>query len=110
MSLERKSTIVNIGSSETTILENDASTQRVLVSVIFGNVDGDNDVVVTPHLTKSGGTKTNIAKNLEIEAKTAVEMFPGGKGSLFLEAGDKFSATAGDAGDVAATVSYMEET
>ena len=109
MSLSRKSIIINVAASETTILENDSETQRVVVSLIFGNVDGENDGTVTLHLTKSGGSKMNMVASLLIEPQSAVEFFPGGKGSLFLEVGDKLSATAGEAGDVVATASYMEE-
>jgi hypothetical protein len=99
-----------VGATETTILLAGAAEEAVITSLILGNIDGTNDVTVALHLTKSGGSKTDIVNTLTVGAGEAVEFFIGGKGSMFLENSDKLSATAGVASDLNATISYLLET
>jgi len=110
MAIARKSAIVEVGATETTILLAGAGDDCAITSLILGNVDGVNDATVTLHLTKSGGSKTDIVKAVPVAAGEAVEFFIGGKGSMFLENSDKLSATASAAADINATVSYLLET
>lgn len=110
MALTRESNIVEIGSSDTELLEAGSAEDCVLVSLIIGNVDGTNAATLTLTLTKSGGSPINIVTALSIAAGEAYEFFIGGKGSLFLEPGDKLSATASAASDLTATLSWLSET
>ncbi len=109
MSLTRKSAIVAVGATATTLLTAGTGKQCAITSLILGNVDGTNDATVTLHLTKSGGSAVDIIADLPVAAGEAVQLFVGGKDSLFLETGDTLSATASAAGDVNATLSYIQE-
>ena len=108
MAITRKSNIISIQDSETTLLEAESAEDCVVVSLILGNIDSE-DATVTLHLTKSGEASVNIVTDLEVKEGEAVEFFIGGKGSLFLEPGDKLSATASGADDIAATLSWLSE-
>ena len=110
MAIARKSAIIEVLASETTILLAGAAEECAITSLILGNVDGTVAVVVALHLTKDGDAKKDIVNALSIDAGEAVEFFIGGKGSLFLENDDKLSATAGAASDLTATISYLLET
>lgn len=109
MAITRKSDIVAVGNSDTTLLEAESAEDCVIVSLILGNIDGTNSATVILTLTKSGESAVNIVSALPVAAGEAVEMFIGGKGSLFLESDDKLSATASAAGDIVATLSWLSE-
>lgn len=109
MAITRKSDIIAVGNTDTDLLEAGSGEDCVVVSLIFGNVDGVADATVTVTLTKSGEAALNIVSVLPVGAGEAVELFIGGKGSLFLEPGDILSATANAAGDVTATLSWLSE-
>jgi hypothetical protein len=109
MAITRKSDIVAIGASSTTILAAGASEEIAVNSLLLGNVDGTNDATVTLHLVKSGGSSVDMVADVPVAAGEAVQVFVGGKDSLFLEAGDALAATASAADDVNATVSYLVE-
>lgn len=108
MVIARKSDIVSIQDSETDLLEAESAEYCTIVSLILGNID--TDATVTLHLTKSGEASIDIMTDLPVAAGEAVEFFIGGKGSLFLEPGDKLSATASVSDDIAATLSWLSET
>jgi hypothetical protein len=110
MALTRKSDIVAIAASSTTLIAAGSSENVVVSSLILGNVDGTNDGEVALHLIKSGESSVDIVNTVAVAAGEALQVFVGGKDSLFLEAGDELAATAGEAGDVNATVSYIVET
>jgi hypothetical protein len=109
MAITRKSDIIAVGDSDTDLLEAESAEDCVIVSLILGNVDGAADATVILTLTKSGESPLNIVSTLSVAAGEAVEMFIGGKGSLFLEPGDILSATASAAGDITATLSWLSE-
>ena len=109
MAITRKSNILAVGSSDTPLLEAESGEDCVVVSLILGNVDGTDTATVILTLTKSGEAAVNMVSALSIAAGEAVEMFIGGKGSLFLEPGDVLSATASAAGDIVATLSWLSE-
>ena len=109
MALTRKSKIVEIGSADTTLLQPGAAESAVIASLLLGNVDATNDATVSLHITKSGGSKIAMVVDLPIAAGEAVQLFVGGKDSLFLESSDTLSAIASAAGDVNATISYIQE-
>ena len=109
MAITRKSDIIAVADSDTSLLAAESAEDCVIVSLIFGNVDGVADATVLVTLTKSGEAALNIVNALPVAAGEAVEMFIGGKGSLFLEPGDELSATASVAGDITATLSWLSE-
>ena len=109
MAITRKSNIVAVGDSDTPLLEAESAEDCVIVSLIFGNVDEEEDATVTVTLTKSGAGALNLVASLPVGEGEAVEMLIGGKGSLFLEPGDVLSATANATGDVTATLSWLSE-
>ena len=110
MSLMRKSKIVVVGTGETTLLTAGAGENIIVVSLIFGNVDGTNDATVDVLIKKSGETVTTpVAKVLLVKAGEALQFFVGGKDGLFLEAGDVFGAKGSVAGRINSLVSYIVE-
>lgn len=109
MSLERKSIILKIGTTSTTILQAGTGENIAVVSLLFGNINAIGDVTVTPALTKSGMSSINIVSALTISSGSAIQFYVGGKDSLFLESGDTLSAVASGEDDVVVTVSYVLE-
>ena len=110
MAITRHSDILDIGTSDTVILEAESGEEIVVVSLIFGNIDGSDDASVTITLEKATESDPkNIVTDLPVLATEAVEIFVGGKGSLFLEPGDILSAAANAADDVTCTVSWLSE-
>lgn len=109
MSLARKSTIVAVGATSTVLLTVAALTNAAVTSIILGNVDGVNTATVSLYLNKASAGAIAIALNIPIGPGEALQLFVGGKDSLFLEAGDELTAVASAAGDINATLSYVLE-
>lgn len=108
MAITRKSKIVSIGATETTLLLAGAAEEIAIVSLIIGNID--TDATVSLHLTKDGDSLVDIVTDLAVAAGEAVEFLIGGKSAIFLENDDELSATASVADDLAAVLSYLVET
>lgn len=109
MALTRKSAIVAIGATSTTIIAAESNEDIVVNSLILGNVDGTNDATIALHLIKSGDSSVDIVTTVTVAAGEALQLFVGGKDALFLESGDELAATASAADDINATVSYIVE-
>lgn len=109
MSMTPKSAIVAVAATTTTLLTAATGQTITLISLIFGNIDGTNDAAVTIYLTKSGGSAVTMISTLPVLVGEGVQVFVGGKDSLFLEAGDSISALASADGDITATMSYVVE-
>ena len=109
MSVTRKSKVVVVGDTATTVLNASTGENLSIVSLLVGNVDGANSATIDITITKSGNSAIDIVKGVPIAAGEIVEIVSGGNSAIFLESGDILAITASAADDIVATVSYIRE-
>ena len=96
--------------SNTDIVTNSSSSNKVfkINSTYVSNIDGTNntDVTVTWYDSSSANTY-NIAKTITVPADATIVIIEKNS-SIYLEEGDKLTASASANGDLEITVSYEE--
>lgn len=110
VTVTRKSVVVEVAATSTTILTATANTTITLHSLLLGNVDGSNDATLTLTITKNGGSAINFVTAINVEAGTMIQVLIGGKDAIILEEGDTLSATASAVSDIVILGSYHLET
>jgi len=108
-----KSKIVAIGNTATTLLTAVSGGTTVISMLHIGNVDGTNSATVDIIINKDGGGDTTVLKNLNVAAGESQVLYSYAAGRLILEdinTADVLKATASAAGDLVATISYVERT
>ena len=98
---------VAIGTSDTNIVANAASSNKVLKinALLVSNVDGSAAADITLKIQKGGSTDYHIAKTLSVPADSTLDVL---NKSIYLEENDILRALASAASDLEVVCSYEE--
>lgn len=108
---EMKSKTVPIGAVSTELLEAVENGKTVVSMLHIGNVDGTNSATVDIVLNKAGAGDVTLVKDLTVAANEIQVIYSHAAGRLILDGigtPDVLKATASAAGDLVATISYVE--
>lgn len=104
---------VAIGATLTELLTAVANGVTVVQTLQIGNVDGAAAATYDLTLNLEGAGDVDIVKAVNVEAGKSVVQFGGASGKLFMDGSgtaDVLKATASAAGDLVATITYIERT
>jgi len=108
-----KSTVVPIGAGSTELLAAVSSGTTVIQMLQIGNVDGTSAATFDLSINKNGSGDTDIMTLVNVDAGKSVVVFSDANGKLYLTddgTADTLDAVASVAGDLVATISYIERT
>ena len=106
-----KTTYANLSASETAILTNAASSNKLLkvTSLYAANIDGTNsvDCTIKVYSSATAGTAYNLSHLVAIPARATVVMI-GKDAPIYLEEDRRITVTASASGDLSVVLSYEE--
>ena len=108
-----KSAVVPIGAGSTELLAAVAGGTSVIQMLQVGNVDGTSAATFDLSINKNGSGDTNVMTTIPVPVGKAVVVYSDANGKLYLSddgTADTLDAVASVAGDLVATISYIERT